>query len=273
MKTRRDFVFHATALAGGLLAGTSRGEEKKNGGIFSAPNHREKPRYIAHRGSTSLAPENSMAAFGESAKRNFWAIETDVKVTKDGKLVCFHDASLERMLGVKRLVGELTFEELAKLPFVSGKGLGDHPDSKLRVPLFTDYLDICETSGCVPFIEIKDDVTDEVVRLLRDRKQLDRSVISSSHFGHLVAARKASKEVFIHHIFSDEDHMKQLVKMGYAGLSHKRAELDAVAEERVAKAHQAGLRICFRAGDTKESVLRMLEMGLDYIPTNEIVIL
>jgi hypothetical protein len=41
----------------------------------------------------------------------------------------------------------------------------------------------------------------------------------------------------------------------------------------VAKAHQAGLRICFRAGDTKESVLRMLEMGLDYIPTNEIVIL
>ena len=38
--------------------------------------------------------------------------------------------------------------------------------------------------------------------------------------------------------------------------------------EAVRRAKEAGLRVCLRAGDTEEAVRRMLELGLDYIPTN-----
>ena len=49
------------------------------------------PRFIAHRGFTPAAPENTLAAFTAAGERAFWAIETDVRRTRDGALVCCHD--------------------------------------------------------------------------------------------------------------------------------------------------------------------------------------
>jgi glycerophosphoryl diester phosphodiesterase len=271
--SRRHFIRQASVLATGLLAGNgfAKHELHSSSGIFRVPNTRKKPRFIAHRGSQSLAPENSLPAFEEAGRRGFWGIETDIRITKDRVLVCFHDATLKKMLGVNGLVKDHTFEELSKLPFTSGNGRTNYPPEKLRIPLFTEYLDVCQAHGSVPFIEIKDDVTDKVLAVLRDRKLEESSVISSSDFKHIETARAISGKVFVHHIFSDEERAKCLAVLGFAGLSYKREELDDTSAALVEKAHKAGLRICLRAGDTKERVLKMLEMGMDYIPTNEIL--
>ena len=279
--TRRDFLLNTAALAGllalpaGLRAAAAatkpeRALEGEGEGIFSAPNTPEKPRLIAHRGSHSLAPENSLPAFEEAAKRKFWAVETDVRLTRDGMLVCCHDATLKRMFGVNARIADLAFDEIKKFPFTRGNGRDNYPAASLRMPLFAEYLDICQKHGSIPFIEIKDEVTTAVIRVLRDRKMEDGAVISSVKFAHIEEARKAGKKVFIHHIFSDEEHMKKLATLGHAGLSHKREELDEVSAALVEKTHNAGLRVCLRAGDTPEAVQKMLAMGLDYIPTNVI---
>ena len=47
----------------------------------------------AHRGESADAPENTMAAFRLAWKRNDDAIELDVHLTKDGKLVVVHDGN------------------------------------------------------------------------------------------------------------------------------------------------------------------------------------
>lgn len=278
LTTRRDFLRDAAVLGGLFMlpAGLRAAEKSDAAGqgradIFSGPNTPQNPRFIAHRGSHSLAPENSLPAFEESAKRGFWAIETDVRITKDSRLVCCHDATLKKMFGRDARIADLTFGEIRKLTFTRGNGRKNHPAEKLRMPQFSEYLEICLAHGSVPFIEIKDDVMDAVVRVLRDMKMEERAVISSIEFAHIEAARAASKKVFIHHIFSDEEHMKKLVRLGFAGLSHKRTELDAVSAALVEKTHKAGLRVCLRAGDTKENVRKMLEMGVDYVPTNAII--
>ncbi|MDR1012110.1 MAG: hypothetical protein LBM04_13465 [Opitutaceae bacterium] len=276
--TRRDFLLNAAALTGLFLlpsvlrpATAAAKPSSKNADIFAVPNTAKTLRFIAHRGSHSLAPENSIPAFEESAKRGFWAIETDVRITKDGHFVCCHDATLKKMFGVNERIADLTLEEIKKLPFTRGNGRENYPAEKLRPPLFSEYLEICQKHGSVPFIEIKDDVTAGVIRMLRDMKLEERAVISSTKFAHIEVARKESKKVFLHHIFSDGEHMKKLARLGYAGLSHKRTELDDIAAALVGKTHKAGLRVCLRAGDTKETVLKMLDMGLDYIPTNAII--
>ena len=57
--------------------------------------------------------------------------------------------------------------------------------------------------------------------------------------------------------------------MGNAGLSYNYKDRSAVPEEGlVAKVHAKGVKMCFRAGDTPETVAKMVAMGLDYIPTN-----
>ena len=101
----------------------------------------------AHRGLHDIQkgiPENSMAAF-ESAIRHGMPIEMDVHLTKDKKLVVFHDDTLDRMCGREGRIEELDWLELSSCRLL---------DTQERIPLFQDLLDL--VAGQVPLlIEVK----------------------------------------------------------------------------------------------------------------------
>ena len=100
---------------------------------------------FAHRGLWNPDfPENSLSAF-ENAVNHGFGIELDIQMTRDGHLVVFHDANLARMCGVKRILEDLTWDELSEYTLLS---------SHERIPLFADVL-AC-VHGRVPLIvEIK----------------------------------------------------------------------------------------------------------------------
>jgi len=103
--------------------------------------------HYAHRGlhdNKTDAPENSEKAM-RLAVENGYGIELDVQLTKDEKVVVFHDATLKRVCGVDAKVNSMTYEELKQLKLL---------DSEERIPLFSDVLKIID--GKVPLIvEIK----------------------------------------------------------------------------------------------------------------------
>ncbi|MBP2238347.1 glycerophosphoryl diester phosphodiesterase [Sinorhizobium kostiense] len=74
-----------------------------------------KPLIVAHRGGAALAAENTLAAFEAAATIGADAIETDVRMTRDGALVCLHDADLQRLCGDPRAVAELDLATLQGL--------------------------------------------------------------------------------------------------------------------------------------------------------------
>lgn len=100
---------------------------------------------FAHRGLHSdTVAENSMTAF-RLAKEHGYGIELDIRLTKDGELVVFHDATLERVCGVDGKVIDYTYEELSQLSLL---GTAD------TIPLFSDVLQ--EIDGAIPLlVEIK----------------------------------------------------------------------------------------------------------------------
>lgn len=102
-------------------------------------------KYIAHRGlHGGNIPENSLTAF-KAAADNGLAIELDVRLTKDCKLVVFHDKDLMRMCGVEGNVRDYTYNQLGAFTL---KG------SDEKIPLLTDVLKC--VGGRVPLlIEIK----------------------------------------------------------------------------------------------------------------------
>jgi glycerophosphoryl diester phosphodiesterase len=58
------------------------------------------PWLIAHRGGSLLAPENTFAAFERAAALGADVIETDVRLSRDGEVMIFHDAGTLRLTGV-----------------------------------------------------------------------------------------------------------------------------------------------------------------------------
>lgn len=100
---------------------------------------------FAHRGLHSdTVPENSMTAF-KLAKEQGFGIELDIRLTKDGEVVVFHDATLKRMCGEEGKVIDYTYEELSHLS-LSG--------TTEQIPLFSDVLK--EIGGAIPLlVEIK----------------------------------------------------------------------------------------------------------------------
>ncbi len=80
-------------------------------------------RIIAHRGAKGLAPENTIASIKAGAKTKADAIEFDVRVSSDGKLVLSHDASLKRTHGVKKKVHDMKASEIKKIQSAEGHGV------------------------------------------------------------------------------------------------------------------------------------------------------
>jgi glycerophosphoryl diester phosphodiesterase len=73
------------------------------------------PLIVAHRGSSFEAPENTLPAFRLAWEQGADAIEGDFLLTKDGQIVCIHDASTKRLADKNLVVSKSTFEELRAL--------------------------------------------------------------------------------------------------------------------------------------------------------------
>ena len=73
------------------------------------------PRWIAHRGSGKLAPENTLVAFRLGAGYGYRMFECDVKLSSDGVPFLMHDATLERTTNGKGVGGEQTWQALSQL--------------------------------------------------------------------------------------------------------------------------------------------------------------
>jgi glycerophosphoryl diester phosphodiesterase len=70
---------------------------------------------FAHRGASHDAPENTLAAFKLGWAQGAAAVELDIWLTRDGKLICLHDADTRRTTGVPKKVAESTLAELRTL--------------------------------------------------------------------------------------------------------------------------------------------------------------
>lgn len=101
----------AAAAAAGLTYLTAPGKASES---KKAP---FKGRTYAHRGlytQDGSVPENSMTAFRRAVEAGY-GIELDLQLSKDGRVVVFHDSDLNRMCGINKAPGDLTYKELKEL--------------------------------------------------------------------------------------------------------------------------------------------------------------
>lgn len=133
----------------------------------------------AHRGASAYAPENTMSAFRLGIALGANGIETDIRKTKDGVPVLFHDESLLRLTGIDRKIADVTFEELAGLRIPSPDGTAFD-----TVPTLAEFLRFASEHPVALALEIKTGGLEAEVKHAIDANGLaDRCVVTSFHLG------------------------------------------------------------------------------------------
>lgn len=82
------------------------------------------PFVVAHRGASAARPEHTLAAYELALEEGADGVECDVRLTRDGYLVCVHDRTVDRTSTGTGSVSELTLAELKELDFGDGSPAG-----------------------------------------------------------------------------------------------------------------------------------------------------
>ena len=137
-----------------------------------------RPHAFAHRGGAAHAPENSWTAFEHAVKLGYSYLETDARATSDGKLMAFHDRTLDRVTDGSGPIGSRTYRDVSAL-----RVAGSEP-----IPLIEDLL------GAWPDARFNIDLKDEpgialLAEVLRRTGAWDRVCVTSFSGSRLRTAR------------------------------------------------------------------------------------
>ena len=140
---------------------------------------------VAHRGCWSAAPENSVAAMQACIDLGVEAVEIDVRLSKDGKPIVFHDGNLHRMTEEWGYVYEWTLEELRELTLVERDGGTSLLNQKRirtnhRIATLEEILEACRGKLLIN-LEIKSDSASNFQRVFDAAVAVTKSMNMEDH--------------------------------------------------------------------------------------------
>jgi hypothetical protein len=123
---------------------------------------------ICHRGASEHAHENTLEAFRATFELGGDGNEFDIRATKNGVLVVFHDDMLDRLLAAYGDVGDYTWEELQRFRFRDPGRFGD----QCRIPTLVEVFQLHRKYGGLIHLDIKRPGLDEAIADLLTRMDM-----------------------------------------------------------------------------------------------------
>lgn len=234
-----------------------------NTGIFSRTS------ISAHRGASSDAPENTRYAFEAAIESDTDYIELDVQLTKDGKLVVFHDNTIDRTTNGSGTIYEHTYAELLELSAGSWfSRTGEFDDAKIMT--LEEALTLIGKQKKLN-IEIKDTgdsvrATEKTVELIEKHNITGSCYVSSFSYPLLRIVKRLNPKI-----------KTALIANVAVSTSYSRLQdIDAVSlnyifinKGTVNSAHQNGKKVFVWTVDRREDIQQMIALGVDNIITNK----
>jgi glycerophosphoryl diester phosphodiesterase len=173
---------------------------------------------FGHRGFSSIAPENTLAAFRAARENGVPGVELDVHVTRDGQLLVTHDHNLLRVTGRDALIEECTADEVRELD--AGAWFGEAFRGE-RVPLLDEVFELL--GGSVYYdVELKwaerrsGGFESRVLERIRAHDLQGRCLVSSFNPFCIRAVRALDREQPTAHIYADDPEVPRVLRRGEA---------------------------------------------------------
>ncbi|MGL5894305.1 MAG: glycerophosphodiester phosphodiesterase [Bacteroidales bacterium] len=172
------------------------------------------PMVVAHRGASAYRPENTLSAFKYAFELDADAIEVDIWVTKDRKIVVTHDRDTKRVADKNLIVPESTYSELKELKLKDGE----------YMPLLEEVFAILP-KGKKIFIEIKccwekgesGNPFPELKKIIKRSKREKDCTFIAFNSESLVNAKKELPKIPTYLLSGKKDSNQELVDMVKSG--------------------------------------------------------
>jgi glycerophosphoryl diester phosphodiesterase len=238
------------------------------------------PLTFAHRGGAGLWPENTLEAFRGAIELGCTHVETDVRMTRDGEIVVFHDETLERTTNGSGRVSAHTLSQLQRLD----AGYRFSPDGKsfprrgqgLRIPTLAEVVALSDE---VRFnVEIKErgpfDLPRALLRFIEQQGIAERIVVAAERHELMREFRRhaqrriatsASRRECLQFWFASRLRLTAFLRLPYQALQIpvRAGKLTVVTPQLLDAAHREGLAVHVWTIDERAEMLRLLDLGVD----------
>ncbi len=220
----------------------------------------------AHRGFSSVAPENTLPAIQAAIDNLSDYAEIDVQETKDGVIVLLHDSNLKRTTGKNQYIWNLTYEELEKID--AGKRYGKEFEGT-RIPMLEEVLLLCQNTMKLN-IELKinsheKQLVEEVVRLIEAYGMEEQCILSSANYGALGRVKALNPDIKTGYIMS--------FTYGYfynwENADFFSVKSSFITREMIRYAHSYGKEIHAWTVNSIAEIERMKQLGVDNVITDQ----
>jgi glycerophosphoryl diester phosphodiesterase len=267
MKSRIGFVFTLAFALASLSAAQSRIE--RDGARYPSA------LIIAHRGGAKESTENTIAAFQRAVRLGAGGIETDVRLSRDGVAVIYHDERFGRVEGLAppqrtRLISDMTYKELSAQTLLP---VGEDTGGR-RVPTLAALL--TDVKSGLLNIEIKrgahfDYLVDQIIEQLRHFSELDRVVLEAPDLKTAEKLRNALPQIKLHinpaydGTVPFNESLERVLRFHPHSIS---VNYKKVSLEMIELAHRSGVEVWAWTVDEPEIAQALALMGVDAIKTD-----
>lgn len=233
----------------------------------------DRPIIVAHRGASSLAPENTLAAVRKGIEVGAQWIEIDVHQTSDHHLVVLHDEKLDRTTNGSGAVNQYTLAEVRRLDagsWFSAEFSGE------RIPTLQEVLEATKDKAIL-LIELKgSNIEGPTIELIREMNMENQVVIQSFDHDAVANAKALAPEIPTMLLIKEPSFasnpqiaakwmVKRAEKKNADGIGIRFSYL---TNDLVKLAGERGLAVFPWTVNTEGDLLAAIEMGVDGIITN-----
>lgn len=219
---------------------------------------------VAHRGYHKEYYENTLEAFIEAGKRDYFGIETDVHLTKDNIFVTCHNNYIVSN-GKPYLIKDLYYKDIIEMPLDNNQG---HKNA--HVCVYYDYLKVCKDYHKRPIIEIKKSpkikYLKELCEYIDNYLGIENVTIIAFSQRVIFSLKRLYKDRLDLQLLIDKKmYLVNVAIMHNVGID---VNFESLRKEHIDNMHSHNLKVNAWTVDDYDELKRLDECGIDYITSN-----
>ena len=224
---------------------------------------------IAHRGFSSIAPENTLVAFQKAIECKADYFELDVHKTKNDSIVVIHNSFVDKTSSnnKKGEIAKMNYGELASVKVGYSEKFGNKYENE-KIPTLREALELAKGKIKV-CIEIKVyGAEKEILKIINDLGVKDDVIIFSFYYPVLAKIRQLDKNIPILFLINKADKMTidyaKIIESNAIGVGYG----TTVTKEYLNFAHKNGIEVWKWTVNEEDEMQQLIDLGLDGLITD-----